>query len=305
MALATSRVSSPPTAMVPAASKGGSLVSSRELRAKRRLSYSGSLPITATRRKVSIPDSTSSSNYYSSGNTSGNTGYYSHIHNSQEATPPETNGDSPSPSPGPEDLGCSAGVTKTVLAPVSANTRSKSVTFDIANNKEYEASPLLTPKYDDEDDDYGHFAEPQPDISTENDNEINDGTAPLDDLNRNHDYSALCSTLDMLHSKESQIHSEMTQLSNLKSAVQHMNKASLMDFYLRLLQGHVHLPEPSKIPKAPVVQWGKYGLSDKVGDCLKGTLAVKEPMELGLKVFNSKSRNTSPSGEIPFEDFKY
>ncbi|KAG7192017.1 uncharacterized protein KQ657_002625 [Scheffersomyces spartinae] len=241
------------------------------------------------------------------------------VSNHQEATPPETNGDdSLSPIPCPQQMGvtleCSAPPPKSttggvgvvpVPAPVSAKTRSKSVTFDISNNKEYEASPLLTPKYEDEDDedDFGEFASKSSSSEIMSEHDVNNSGREMticDDLNRNSDYSALCATLEMLHNKESQIHSEMTQLTNLKATLEHMNKSSLISFYLRLLQGQVHLPTPSKIPKAPVVQWGKYGLSDKVGDCLKGTMNLKEQMDQGLKVFNSPSND-----QFSFENFKF
>lgn len=143
-----------------------------------------------------------------------------------------------------------------VSPPLKHHSRNKSVLFLLDKNQLYEASPLLTPKDEDDDDDtnydLAHTAEAESPELLQLDFKKR--------LDENPDYIALTSTLSMLHRTKSAVTNEITALQRLKKQTETASKLDLVAFYVNLICNRKQLPVQHKVVRAPTVQWDRYHL---------------------------------------------
>lgn len=183
-------------------------------------------------------------------------------------------------SPSPSDLSLSS----------PSKPRSKSVSFELAQNQQYEGSPLLTPKDEDDEDDYQ--APPAP---------AGDGLAPdmggpqyrdpTRSLNNNSDYLALTSSLRLLSNSEDKIQREIVELSNiLNFHATNSDKGAVVDFFLKLLDNELDLPKQNRILKCPLIDWSKYhnGLTNVSKESFEDSGNSEKLLFKTLNLFGSK-----------------
>ncbi|CUM64529.1 uncharacterized protein PRCAT00002134001 [Priceomyces carsonii] len=162
-------------------------------------------------------------------------------------------------------------------------SRSKSVSFDLSNNTQYENSPLLTPKEEDDfDGDILNNEESSIEL-VENEKAI--------DVAKNPDYVALSSTLRLLKNSKHNILEDISKLSDLlKEHSQKSSKDELVDFVFKLMSNDLNLPKPHKIIKSPLIEWTKYhGGLVNVNRGLVQALEIDESLFKTLNVFCSKT----------------
>lgn len=178
-------------------------------------------------------------------------------------------------SPSPSDLSSSS----------PTKLRAKSVTFELSQNKQYENSPLLTPK--DDDDDY-------------NDDDV-DGAVDVAEntvqnealgaqLGTNCDYLALTSSLRLLNTNKSKIEREIVDLSQmLDFHAKNFDKGEIIDFFSKLVDNKLNLPQQNKILRCPLIDWSKYhnGLTNVSKESFE-TCANEKLLFRTLNLFNSK-----------------
>lgn len=165
---------------------------------------------------------------------------------------------------------------------LSPHKRNKLVTFELLKNRQYEVSPLLTPKDDDYESeceaagDSTSVASEAPVAGDEASVASAAATAPQLPLQRhqhldeNPDYTALCATGDLLNDTKHRIESHIAELRKLRAAAQGGSKLALVEFYVALIYHQARLPGQHKIVRAPSVDWAKYhpGLSAvSLNDC--------------------------------------
>lgn len=163
-------------------------------------------------------------------------------------------------SPSPTDMTPSSRV---VSSPPS-KTRSKSVLFATNSfnhqnpHKQYQESPLLTPK---EEDDYDEV-----DTCSSKSNDASNSSFDLD-LDNNPDYIALSSTLRLLYSSKNEISGQIRNLSQLlEFHSKTSNKEDVVEFVLKLINNELNLPKQNKVIQTPVIEWTKYHQGLNVGD---------------------------------------
>lgn len=127
--------------------------------------------------------------------------------------------------------------------------RNKSVSFELQNNKQYENSPLLTPKDDDDDDD---------ELISGNEGNFINSNDYYQNLNLNPDYISLTSSLRLLESSKLKILHDINQLSNILKIINYNDKSLIIKFFVDLINNDLNLPNQHKILTAPVVDWSKY-----------------------------------------------
>lgn len=178
-------------------------------------------------------------------------------------------------SPSPSDLSSSS----------PTKLRAKSVTFELSQNKQYENSPLLTPK--DDDDDY-------------NDDDV-DGAVDVAEntvqnealgaqLGTNCDYLALTSSLRLLNTNKSKIEREIVGLSQmLDFHAKNSDKGETIDFFSKLVDNKLNLPQQNKILRCPLIDWSKYhnGLTNVSKESFEAC-ANEKLLFRTLNLFNSK-----------------
>lgn len=175
---------------------------------------------------------------------------------------------------------------------LSPHKRSKLVTFELLKNRQYEGSPLLTPKDDDyesETDEGGAVVETSVDavasagasVASDVASAVASETAAAttttnptlqrhQQLDENADYTALCATGDLLNDTKHRIETHIAELRKLRAAAQGGSKLALVEFYVALIYQQARLPGQHKIVRAPSVEWSKYhpGLSAvSLNDC--------------------------------------
>lgn len=135
------------------------------------------------------------------------------------------------------------------LSPQRHPLHHKSVSFELSKNEMFEHSPLLTPKEEDYDLDSDRNEPEPPDVRQ---------------LDANPDYTALGSTVSLLHSTKERIESDIADLSRLRSKTADASKQDLVDFYVRLICDSAPMPAQHLIVKAPSINWERYhkGLSN-------------------------------------------
>lgn len=149
----------------------------------------------------------------------------------------------------------------------------------------YEASPLLTPKDEDDDDDVssddvGYNKDINYDLACASEADLEDALsnfpllAPEKQLDDNPDYIALTSTLSQLTRTKEAISNEISSLSRVKKRAQTAAKLDLVEFYMELICGKKQLPQQHRVMRAPAVQWSRYhlemasvSLEDTTNDC--------------------------------------
>lgn len=181
-------------------------------------------------------------------------------------------------SPSPSDLSS--------LSPTKPRT--KSVSFELAHNKQYENSPLLTPK--DEDDDYNEDSGAGNDGQAAGDNEHGRDDGQGASLGTNCDYLALTSSLRLLTADKDRIESEIVGLSQmLDFHANNADKDQIIDFFSKLVDNKLHLPKQSKILRCPLIEWSKYhnGLANVNKESFAGCGDEKLLFKT-LNLFNSK-----------------
>lgn len=164
------------------------------------------------------------------------------------------------------------------------HSRNKSVLFVLDKNQLYEASPLLTPKDEDDDDvgpdDVGYNKDTNYDLACAAGVDLDDALsnlpllAPEKQLDDNPDYIALTSTLSQLTRTKDAISSEISSLSRVRKSAQTAAKLDLVGFYMELICGKKLLPQQHRVMRAPTVQWTRYhlemasvSLEDTTNDC--------------------------------------
>lgn len=165
------------------------------------------------------------------------------------------------------------------------HSRNKSVLFVLDKNQLYEASPLLTPKDEDDDDDVnpddvGYNKDTNYDLACAAEVDLDDTLgnlhllAPEKQLDDNPDYIALTSTLAQLTQTKESISSEISSLSRVRKSAQTAAKLDLVAFYMELICGDKKLPQQHRVMRAPAVQWSRYhlemasvSLEDTTNDC--------------------------------------
>lgn len=178
-------------------------------------------------------------------------------------------------SPSPSDLSSSS----------PTKLRAKSVTFELSQNKQYENSPLLTPK--DDDDDY-------------NDDDVNGAVDMAENtvqnealgaqLGTNCDYLALTSSLRLLNTNKSKIEREIVDLSQmLDFHAKNPDKGEIIDFFSKLVDNKLNLPQQNKILRCPLIDWSKYhnGLTNVSKESFEAC-ANEKLLFRTLNLFNSK-----------------
>lgn len=167
--------------------------------------------------------------------------------------------------------------------PLRHHTRNKSVLFVLDKNQLYEASPLLTPKDEDDDDDTNYDLACAPEVDTED--------VPMAEdqrLDANPDYIALTSLLSLLNGTKTAVSNEIASLQLLRMRAETATKLDLVAFYVDLICNRKHLPLQHKVLRAPEVQWDRYhpemasvSLEDTTNDCnekrLFKTLSMFQP----------------------------
>lgn len=189
-------------------------------------------------------------------------------------------------SPSPSDMSSSS----------PTKPRSKSVTFELSQNKQYENSPLLTPK--DDDDDYNDGVEGTEDGAqeetsndTQNDaqNEVQNKN-PGACLGTNCDYLALTSSLRLLNTNKGKIEKEIVDLSQmLDFHTKNSDKGEIIDFFSKLVDNKLNLPQQNKILRCPLIDWSKYhnGLTNVSKESFEACSNEKLLFRT-LNLFNSK-----------------
>ncbi|CAG87858.2 DEHA2E07304p [Debaryomyces hansenii CBS767] len=178
-------------------------------------------------------------------------------------------------SPSPSDLSSSS----------PTKSRTKSVTFELSQNKQYENSPLLTPK--DDDDDY-------------NDDDVNGAVDMAENtvqnealgaqLGTNCDYLALTSSLRLLNTNKGKIEREIVDLSQmLDFHAKTPDKGEIIDFFSKLVDNKLNLPQQNKILRCPLIDWSKYhnGLTNVSKESFEAC-ANEKSLFRTLNLFNSK-----------------
>lgn len=178
-------------------------------------------------------------------------------------------------SPSPSDLSSSS----------PTKLRTKSVTFELSQNKQYENSPLLTPK--DDDDDY-------------NDDDVNGAVDMAENtvqnealgaqLGTNCDYLALTSSLRLLNTNKGKIEREIVDLSQmLDFHAKTPDKGEIIDFFSKLVDNKLNLPQQNKILRCPLIDWSKYhnGLTNVSKESFEAC-ANEKLLFRTLNLFNSK-----------------
>lgn len=178
-------------------------------------------------------------------------------------------------SPSPSDLSSSS----------PTKLRTKSVTFELSQNKQYENSPLLTPK--DDDDDY-------------NDDDVNGAVDMAENtvqnealgaqLGTNCDYLALTSSLRLLNTNKGKIEREIVDLSQmLDFHAKNSDKGEIIDFFSKLVDNKLNLPQQNKILRCPLIDWSKYhnGLTNVSKESFEAC-ANEKLLFRTLNLFNSK-----------------
>lgn len=178
-------------------------------------------------------------------------------------------------SPSPSDLSSSS----------PTKLRTKSVTFELSQNKQYENSPLLTPK--DDDDDY-------------NDDDVNGAVDMAENtvqnealgaqLGTNCDYLALTSSLRLLNTNKGKIEREIVDLSQmLDFHAKTPDKGEIIDFFSKLVDNKLNLPQQNKILRCPLIDWSKYhnGLTNVSKESFEAC-ANEKMLFRTLNLFNSK-----------------
>lgn len=178
-------------------------------------------------------------------------------------------------SPSPSDLSSSS----------PTKLRTKSVTFELSQNKQYENSPLLTPK--DDDDDY-------------NDDDVNGAVDMAENtvqdealgaqLGTNCDYLALTSSLRLLNTNKGKIEREIVDLSQmLDFHAKNPDKGEIIDFFSKLVDNKLNLPQQNKILRCPLIDWSKYhnGLTNVSKESFEAC-ANEKLLFRTLNLFNSK-----------------
>lgn len=178
-------------------------------------------------------------------------------------------------SPSPSDLSSSS----------PTKLRAKSVTFELSQNKQYENSPLLTPK--DDDDDY-------------NDDDVNGAVDMAENtvqnealgaqLGTNCDYLALTSSLRLLNTNKGKIEREIVDLSQmLDFHAKTPDKGEIIDFFSKLVDNKLNLPQQNKILRCPLIDWSKYhnGLTNVSKESFEAC-ANEKLLFRTLNLFNSK-----------------
>lgn len=168
---------------------------------------------------------------------------------------------------------------------LSPHKRSKLVTFELLKNRQYEVSPLLTPKDDDYESDSASVAGDVASVASDVASVAGDRNSAASDeisvagataaasaaadpqdsplqrhqqLDENPDYTALCATGDLLNDTKHRIESHIAELRKLRAAAQGGSKLALVEFYVALIYHQARLPGQHKIVRAPSVDWGKY-----------------------------------------------
>lgn len=120
--------------------------------------------------------------------------------------------------------------------------RQKLVSFDTSRNQQYENSPLLTPK---EDDDYESESE---------------GLTAQQQLDGNPDYLALCLTRRLLDGVKNDIQHDLEELASIRARANTASKLDLVEFYVLLIlpKDGSTLPSQRLVVRAPEVLWSKY-----------------------------------------------
>lgn len=182
-------------------------------------------------------------------------------------------------SPSPSDLSSSS----------PTKLRAKSVTFELSQNKQYENSPLLTPKDDDDDyndDDVDGAVDMAEDKAQ---NEVQN-EAPGAQLSSNCDYLALTSSLRLLNTNKCKIEKEIVDLSQmLDFHAKNSDKGEIIDFFSKLVDNKLNLPQQNKILRCPLMDWSKYhnGLTNVSKESFEAC-ANEKLMFRTLNLFNSK-----------------
>lgn len=159
------------------------------------------------------------------------------------------------------------------------------------SSKEYQESPLLTPK--DEEDVYYEGEDKKGKLETE-EAETNEGKEQKqqEDLNTNPDYIALTSSLRLLNENKNQVRQDIVHLSHLLDYyTQVASDDEVVRFFLALLDNKLNLPKQNRTLKSPIVDWSNYhnGLTnvkresfDNIGD------VNDKPFFKTLNLFDSK-----------------
>ena len=163
------------------------------------------------------------------------------------------------------------------------------------DSKEYQDSPLLTPK-DEEDDvgvEYYEGADAKGNSETEKE-EINEkkGKKEQEDLNTNPDYIALTSSLRLLNENRNQVRQDIVHLSHLLDYyTQVASDDEVVRFFLALLDNKLNLPKQNRTLKSPIVDWSKYhnGLTNVNRESFDNNGDVNDkPFFKTLNLFDSK-----------------
>lgn len=180
-------------------------------------------------------------------------------------------------SPSPSDLSSSS----------PTKPRGKSVSFELSHNKQYENSPLLTPKDDDE------YADENSDGATEGGEGAlgaSVGASVGTSLGTKCDYLALTSSLRLLNTNKGRIEKEIVGLSQmLDFHAKNSDKGEIVEFFSKLVDNELNLPKQNKILRSPLIDWSKYhnGLNnvskESFANCSSEKLLFKT-----LNLFNSE-----------------
>lgn len=178
-------------------------------------------------------------------------------------------------SPSPTDTSTSSSASTTPSSSSPPRLRSKSVTFASGTqghgctHKNYEESPLLTPK--DEEDDYEEEEEVKPQHVDQLQQQLEVLVHP-EDLDHNTDYIALSLTLRLLYSSKTSISNQIVHLSKLLDFHRNSsNKADIINLVVKLINNELNLPKQNKIIQCPKIEWSKYhqGLSNVNEECFQ------------------------------------
>lgn len=132
--------------------------------------------------------------------------------------------------------------------------RTKSVLFVLNKNQLYEASPLLTPKDEDDEEDEINCEYSNYDLACRD-----EAVSKESELEQNPDYIALSSTLNLLTQTKEAIRLEILSLLQLKTRAHTASKLDLVAFYVELICGQdKSLPKQHRVMSAPNVQWSRY-----------------------------------------------
>ncbi|CUM46521.1 uncharacterized protein AC631_03796 [Debaryomyces fabryi] len=181
-------------------------------------------------------------------------------------------------SPSPSDMSSSS----------PTKPRSKSVTFELSQNKQYENSPLLTPK--DDDDDYNDGVEGTEDVGQVEASNETQNENPGARLGTNCDYLALTSSLRLLNTNKGKIEREIVDLSQmLDFHTKNSDKGEIIDFFSKLVDNKLNLPQQNKILRCPLIDWSKYhnGLTNVSKESFEACSNEKLLFRT-LNLFNSK-----------------